>query len=278
MNFLLEESTTEQVPVRLNDIVKQLLFWKEPIDLRQKDLFFILIVVLMLENGFSPVTQTSSGQLEYNSQALKEQLFDQKTDTYRDTFILSGLHDIVVDIIMSPLGSATIVNAIVNNKNSEIYSVCLPVSRYVVSPQASTIPMMFRDLKHLSNIFRNKIVAPVKSSILSYCGYPSASLLGIPEDTFFSIMMLLDTTDILNVLKTCKRIKAIIDSPCFWHSLFKRDFGSIEHSEDINWKQQYKEKYEDQQSKKPSSAGTMHDFMDVSDMVSYIDNPLWEII
>ncbi|XP_038215981.1 uncharacterized protein LOC119835304 [Zerene cesonia] len=281
MNFPLEDSTTEDVPNLLKAIIEQLLSKKVEKDLMQKDVFFVLILTLMLENGFMPVKYEASS-LDSSSDLDVNKLSQLKKESgiYKETFLLMGFHDVTVDVIMSPVGSTVIVNAIINDISSELYSVCLPLSRYVVSTQASTIPMMFRDLKHLSCLFKSKIVCPVKNSILNFCGYPSASLVGIPDDIFFSLMMFLNVQDILNVSKTCKRLNVLLENDSLWHALCKRDFKNFTESDPCDWRKIYVEAYKAEQEKKvPRFAGTIHDFMDISDMVSYIDNPLWgEII
>ncbi|CAK1552110.1 unnamed protein product [Leptosia nina] len=243
MNIPLEVSTTEEVPAILNTLIKTLLVNNSQTDLMQKDIFFLLILVLMLENGFMPMKNSSESfdvkHIDVNIITHKQ----RECGFYKETFVLSGLYDITVDIIMSPIGSAVILNAVINDDSSEIYSICLPVSRFVVSPKASTIPMMFRDLNHLSNSYKNQIVAPVKSRILSYCGYPSASLVGVPEDIFINLMMFLSVNDIINVSKTCRRLKAIIEDNSLWHSLCKRDFKNIVQSDETDWRNYYKESF-----------------------------------
>ncbi|CAF4773362.1 unnamed protein product [Pieris macdunnoughi] len=274
MNFPLEESTTEIIPAILNNVIKQL--QSDGIELMQNDIFIVLIHVLMLENGFV-TTNNVTDFIEHAKHITKIIQSQRKTGFYKEKFLLCGLDDMTVDIIMSPIGSAVFVNAAINNDNQEMYSVCLPTSRYVVAPKASTIPMIFRDLKHLSTAYKNKIVSPVKSRILSYCGYPSASLVGLPDDIFFSLIMLLSIEDIINVSKTCKRLNVILDNETLWHALYKRDFQVIVENDRTDWKMIYKETYVAELEKKnlPHLTGTIHDFMDISDMISYIDNPLW---
>ncbi|XP_045519762.1 F-box only protein 7-like [Pieris brassicae] len=277
MNFPLEESTTEKIPTNLNNVIKQL--HSDGNDLMQNDIFIVLILFLMLENGFV-TTNNVTDYIDHAKHITKIIQSQRKTGFYKETFLLCGLDDMTVDIIMSPIGSAIIVNTAINNDNQEMYSVCLPTSRYVVAPKASTIPMIFRDLKHLSTAFKNQIVSPVKCTILSYCGYPSASLVGLPDDIFFSLIMLLSIEDILNVSKTCRRLKVILDDETLWHALYKRDFQVVVQNDRTDWKMVYKETYLAELEKKnlPQLTGTIHDYMDISDMISYIDNPLWNIL
>lgn len=281
MNLPLEESTTQRVPKILEDILTNLFSELDSTESKQKEIFFILIIVIMMENKFMPQLSNIEN-LQSEKFINKEQLNNWKKsmDVYEVTFIMSRYNDIPLKLIMCPLGATVIVTVLLKEINSEVYSVCLPLSRYVVSPQASTIPMIFRDLKHFCHNFKNKIIAPVTSRILNYLGYPSASLLGIPEEILFNILLSLSSIDIINVSKTCRSLKIILDSNNLWHHLYLRDFNNP--SEDKNdWKSAYKQAYIEQRENQLRGScltGALHDFMDISDYVSYIDNPLWDDI
>ncbi|XP_053625328.1 uncharacterized protein LOC128683581 [Plodia interpunctella] len=281
MNCSIEESTTEKLPYLLEEILKRILCHTQSAEPRQKDILFILILVLMIENGFLPINEESqlieplSIDLEHLSK------WKDPSGIVQVKFVMFGFQTGQIKLIMSPLGSTVLINVVINAMNSETYSVCLPVSRYVVSPQASTIPMIFRDLRHLANTFKNKITTPVKSCILTYHGYLSASLIGLPEEVFFKILLHLSIFDIINVSKTCSRLNYLISNERLWHDLYKRDFDST-NSVAESWKSKYKEAFIAQQEETlrqtRRGAGAMHDYMDYSDYISYIDNPMWNII
>ncbi|XP_013186553.2 F-box only protein 7-like [Amyelois transitella] len=282
MNFNLEDSTTNKLPYLLEEILKNILSDTRSANAIQKEILLILIIILMIENGFLPINEESQ-IIEPLESIDMEQMAKWKTHSgiYEVKFIMAGFQSGHVKLIMSPLGSTVLINVLLHEINSETYSVCLPVSRYVVSPQASTIPMIFRDLKHLSISFKNKITTPIKSSILTYHGYPSASLIGLPEELFFKIVIELTIFDIINISKTCSRLNYLICNERLWHDLYKRDFNSnISAAE--NWRSKYKEAFTAREDEKlrqtRRGTGTMHDYMDYSDYVSYIDNPMWHII
>lgn len=284
MDVLLEESTTEKIPILLEDICKELISQDKSSDALQKDLFFVLIVVIMRENGFLPksqdVIETNSANCINTEQLLK---WKQSGGSYEVLYLMKGFDNLPIKLIMSPLGSTFIVNTFIDRQidvKSDVYAVCIPTSRYVVSPHASTIPMIFRDLKHLCYTFKNKIIAPVKSIILNYNGYSSASFIGLPEEILFYILMYLPISDIISIEKLCRRMKVLLDNDNIWHHLFLRDFKNVTVSGVADWKAQYKETYISKTRSIPSrlTSGTLHDLMDVSDYVSYIDNPLWDVI
>ncbi|XP_059054296.1 uncharacterized protein LOC131848446 [Achroia grisella] len=232
MNFALEECTTEKIPLVLENIIKTLIGRSQPNDLSQKDLFFILIITLMVENGFMPITD------EFKCMDIKSYL--EMFSGQEAKFVLMGFQNIPVKLIMSPLGAMVLLNVVINELKIDTYSICLPVSRYIVSVQASSIPMMFRDLKHLTFNFKNKIIVPVKSKIISHSGYPSASLIGLPQEVYYKILLYLPLNDIINVSKTCGRLHMLGTNESLWHDMIKRDFNELQ-SDRQDWRALYKD-------------------------------------
>lgn len=276
MNFSLEDSTTDIVPPKLEEIARDVVENAKCCESVQKDLLFVLIIVLMMENGFYPIT--NEGELVYVDSKCLENW--KNSSILNARFTLIGFNEVPLNLIISPLGSTALINVVINDLNSETYTVCIPVSRYVVSPHASTIPMIFRDLKHLSNIFKNKISAPVRSRILSLYGHPSASIIGLPEEVYYRFTQLLPVHDVVKMSQTCRRLKCLNDDQSMWRDLYRRDFNdelSTEHPENSDWKTFYKDTYvAKQDANLRRTAGTLHDFMDYSDLVAHIDNPLWD--
>lgn len=276
MNFSLEDSTTDIVPPKLEEIARDVVKNAKCCESIQKDLLFVLIIVLMMENGFHPIT--NEGDPVYVDSKCLENW--KSSSILNAKFTLFGFNEIPLNLIISPLGPTALINVVIDDLNFETYTVCVPVSRYVVSPHASTIPMIFRDLKHLSNSFKNNISAPVKSRILNLYGYPSASIIGLPEEVYYKFTQLLPVKDVVTMSQTCRRLKCLNDNQSLWRDLYRRDFKEelpSEQSENSDWKAFYKETYV---AKRDASlrrtAGTLHDFMDYSDLVAHIDNPLWD--
>ncbi|XP_035436864.2 uncharacterized protein LOC118267154 [Spodoptera frugiperda] len=283
MEITLEESNTENIAPLLHEFVKRILKESKTYDSIQKDFLFVMIIVLMIENGFLLVSEDNEVMDPMASFSVVQlSKWKSPSGIYEATFIMSGFKNITLKLIMSPLGATVLVNLVINELNYDTYSICIPISRYVVSPQATSIPMIFRDLKHFSTTFKNKTVSAVKSRILSHHGYASASLMGLPEEVLLNIMINLPVIDIINVCKANTRLKVLLESDSLWYSLCKRDFRTDLPTDGRSWKELYKQNYITEQDKKLRSrnrgAGSMHDYMDYSDYVSYIDNPLWNVI
>ncbi|XP_046964788.1 uncharacterized protein LOC124533498 [Vanessa cardui] len=281
MNFRLEDSTCQKIPPKFEEIIKGIITKTQPPELTQKDIFLALIIYMFVENGFVPIVQDTIKSDSVDVLDVKQlSTLTLNTGACEITFILTGFNDIPVKLLMCPLASTVLVNVFISDVNSEVYSICLPINTFVASPEAATIPMIFRDLRQLTYIFKNKIVAPVKSSILCYCGYSSASLFGLPEEVLLNILLTLPINDIINVAKTCKRLSVLLENSRLWHKLFLRDFTEVV-SDSNDWKKLYKDTYIAQKEERRRSCrltGTLHDLMDFSDFVSYIDNPLWDVI
>lgn len=287
MNFKIEDSTKEKVPSKFEEIIKNITRKRSTHSLEsiRKDLFLALVVYIMTENGFVPVFQkTVENCSENNIDTDKISGLTLDTEKCEIDFILVGFDDITVKLILCPLGMTVLVNIFISDVNSDVYSVCFSINQYVVSPEAFIVPMIFRNLKHFSNIFKNKIITPVKSSIHNFYGYSSASLLGLPEELLFNIFLRLPINDIINVSQTCKKLALLLKNRSFWHKLLLRDFKNELVGDKDDLKKIYKDAYiAEQESRQRSSqlhcrTGTLHDLMDLSDFVSYIDNPLWDVI
>ncbi|XP_013146220.1 PREDICTED: F-box only protein 7-like [Papilio polytes] len=254
MSLKLEDSTLENISSLLDILSREVLSQNKGSEPVQNDLFYVLIIVLMLENGFLPVINDSEVKESVNSYDVQH-LIPKKLETglYEAKFVMFGCSDLPLKLIISPMGALMLINLVINDMNGETYSVCLPISRYVVSPRASSIPMIFRDLKHLSVTFKNKVLSAVKSKILSNYGYPSASLVGLPDEIIlFNILPYLPARDVLNISETCKRLKAVASNDGLWREMYKRDYKD-NTTVVTSWKTLYKEKYLLQDKTKNSS-------------------------
>ncbi|XP_045768142.1 F-box only protein 7 [Maniola jurtina] len=284
MNLALAESTQEKVPSLLEDILKRIRTDEKSTNLEQADIFLVLLIVLLWENGFFLMVDS-----KIESQCL--QLIDNKylskwkisTGVYELTFVLGGFSGTSIKLVVCPLGTSNLITAVITHSdiNPETYSVCIPMSRYIVDMEASTVPMMFHDLKHLSDTFKTRIINPLKSTLLNYYGYPSPSLVGLPEELIFTILLYLPVPDIISIARTCTKLSLLLNNECFWHKLFLRDFSNTVLKDCQDWKTLYRRMYTMHQEslhKARRLGGTLHDLMDVADYTSYIDNPMWDDI
>lgn len=278
MNLTVEESTTESISPILYHVLAKITPQSNSSDNLQKDIMFITIIVLMIENDFVLLSDNLETAVPVEAIELN-QLLKRKSNSglFEASFSLLEFKSVTLKLIMSPLGAMAVVNAVIKELDNDTYTVCLPISRYVVSPQATSIPLIFRDLRHLSIIFKNKIITPVKSKILNHFGYAGASLIGLPVELIFKIMLYLPIGDILDVSRTCKRLNNVLDNDVLWHNLCTRDFNKFsEFTHKNKWKTEYKTLYKTLIKKKDfRTARAMHDQLDQTD---YVSNSIWNVL
>ncbi|XP_041977285.1 uncharacterized protein LOC121731749 [Aricia agestis] len=281
MNLLLEDSSPEKVPILLEDLITTLAE-SDRIELKQEDIFFLLIVILMVENDFVPVLNNGVEWEQHNSIDKEQLCYWKRTGSYEVTFLMSSFKDIPLKLILCPLGTTMSINLLINYDSTDVYSVMLPHIKYVVAPKAPTIPMIFNDLRDLCYKYKDKIIVPVKSRILSYYGFPSASLLGLPAEVFIYLLLYLPLKDILNLSETCKRIRYIIETDNFWHKLYIRDFDTSSEKDDSSWKTLYIAKYQEEQDKKLKACrltGGLNSMLPISRFGAHLDHPyLWALL
>lgn len=280
MGISLEESTTDSISPVLEKIVESVTPENKVPDSIQKDYLLSLLIVSMIENGFSPVDKDC--EILHINSINAQQLIRWKTQTgvYEVPLIMTGFKNTPITLIMSPLGAMALVNVVIKDFEAETYSVCLPMSKYVAAPQATTIPMIFRDLKHFSICLKNKVISAVKSRILDHYGYASASLVGLPDELLFKIMLYLPVADIIRVSKTCMRLRELFESDRIWHDILKRDFmpaRDLPSTGLYDWRKLYKSSYSVQREKDLAmrkANNFMNEYMDLTDFPD-IDLRMW---
>lgn len=205
----IEDYSNAEVSPVIANVVEKLLSQKDPWDILQKDVFFILIIALMLENDYVLCIddeECHASQIYDNLQKWK-----YPGGFLNITFFLNGFKEVMCQIIVAPIGSVVLVNVILPQFNTETYSTCIELNKYV-HPQRLPYPKLFHNLKLISIIFKDHIATPVKSRILSHYGYSSASLIGLPEDVFPYILSKLSYIDLCNLSEMCWRLRNIIQA------------------------------------------------------------------
>ncbi|XP_072944030.1 F-box only protein 7-like [Epargyreus clarus] len=202
----------------------------------KNDVLFTALVVMMIENGFRP--KLADGELLEGVSFIDYRCFVNwklSSGTYEAEFML-GCCEISTKLMMIPLATTVMVNAVIKGIELETYSVCLPINQFIIVRMCEPrVAKLFRNLQLLSDTFKNKIVSPVKSKLLTICGYPGASLMGLPEDVFLKLMLYLPISDILSMRETCRMSKQMLDDNNFWHKLFIRDKKLFKEVEDNQW-------------------------------------------
>lgn len=251
----------------------------KPEDLR-RDMLVALLYIIMKENGFLLLKGIGKKPIDIADYILAHRENDEYA--HESVFVLKKFNDTPMKMIVCPLNDTILINVTIPEMYKETYSLCLKLSRYVVTSQLG-IPSDLTNLHELFVLFKDKIVTPIKSSILNYHSRPSGNLSGLPEDVLSHIILWLPIKDVLNLSESCKRICDIVNTDSLWYLLYRRDFPDKHKSEGGDWREIYKGLYKLKQEAKfqPArnvSVGSFQEFAELPDFMRHVSDSRWEVI
>ncbi|KAL5293448.1 hypothetical protein ACFFRR_011895 [Megaselia abdita] len=92
-------------------------------------------------------------------------------------------------------------------------SVCLPLSRYILSTTKKEFTYRLRNLKELSNLLKDEIFVPLRNTLIADCSSGSLvfpGLQGLPFDILVYILSFMKSKkDLQNLSKTCKVLRDV---------------------------------------------------------------------
>jgi hypothetical protein len=261
---LIEESSSRRIPHNLEALVKSLEGSQDVSPTNRNDLIAVLLYVLMMETGYSPINvgSTSVCSSDHGFSIHKLNRFRSmpanwkniKQNSYGMTFILGRFTEHPCRLLIIPTDDEIIVNLLISNLTQERngYSLAIQPSKYVINPTSTCIPTKFRNLKDLSLKFKNSLSHPARSVILTKEGILNASLLGVPDEVKIKIFRYLKVSDLLKVSLVCSHLYSVAEEQGLWRYFLVRDFR-CEDVEDlvkqpginsiIIWKEEYKKSY-----------------------------------
>lgn len=255
-----EESSEKRIPHNLETVVKSLEGSEESSSsTNENDLVAVLLYVLMIETGYSPVNVegTSLCSYDHGFSIHKLNLFSSMPanwknihkNSYEISFVLGRFTQYPCRMLLIPLDDVLIINLIVSNLAQERnrYTLGIQPSKYVVNPTSSCIPAKFSNLKDLSLKFKNNVSHPARSVILTKEGILNASLLGVPDEVKIKVFKYLRVSHFLKVTMVCRDFYCMSEDPALWKYFFVRDFICKEVADivnqpgesTINWKEEY---------------------------------------
>ncbi|KAM3959272.1 F-box only protein 7 [Aphomia sociella] len=226
-------------------------------DCLRQDLLFALLLIIMKENDFVQLKGIGKKSISVKDYFMSRKQKD--FEMYESVFILNGFQDTPLKIIACPLNDTILINATIPELYKETYSICFNLSKYVVYSELG-IPANFSNLDELYVTFKDRILSPIKSSILNFYRFPSANLSRLPEDVLRQIILKLSVKDIVALSKSCKRIHAIVNNERLWSELFKRDFQDKYETGGTEWHVTYKEQYKLNQEANIRQASNLRSF------------------
>ncbi|XP_028161924.1 uncharacterized protein LOC114353932 [Ostrinia furnacalis] len=246
-------------------------------DYLKRDLFFALLLIAMKENDFLLLKNVDSGSINIIDYMVTKK---SKNVIHEGSFVLNGFQDMPLKIIACPINDTILIIATIPELYKHAYSLCVKLNKFIhISPLG--IPSHFTNLNELFIDFKDKIVNPVKGTILNYHKFPSANLFGLPDDIVHQILLSLAVRDVLNISECCKRLHRIVKEDSLWFRIYGRDFPNKHKSEERCWREAYVEEYLLKQEEKftlRSDAETEFQDFAMPNYTRHVPESRWEVI
>ncbi|XP_023219200.1 uncharacterized protein LOC111621336 [Centruroides sculpturatus] len=139
------------------------------------------------------------------------------------------------------------VNQECNTSNGQ-YNMHIQLEDYIILTPDSRTPK-YKNLPELSYCFKNEVGYPLLiesqeiSKIRPIWGFSS-----LPTDIKLHIMSFLDAPSLLKMSSVNVELNELADLPNFWKSLLRQDFPFVNLSDVENYKQKYKEEFENKKA------------------------------
>lgn len=245
-------------------------------DCLKRDLFLALLLLVMKENDFVLLKGIDGGSI-----TIADYIISKRSRKGEAAFILNGFQHMPLKLITCPLNDTILIIVTVPELCKATYSLCVKLSRYI-NTSTLGIPSDFTNLKELLTDFKDKIVNPVKGTILNYHKFPSANLFGLPDDIIHQILLSLPIGDALNLSGSCKRLHRIVKEDSLWFRFYNRDFADQHKSEGECWRSVYIDAYTLKQQEKLELRGAVEssfeEFPDLPNYTRHVSETRWEVI
>ncbi|XP_004927097.2 uncharacterized protein LOC101743455 [Bombyx mori] len=202
----------------------------------KRELIFALLLTVMEEDEFVLLKDTGETADKY------EYLLNKKPATYEATLMLRNYRNLPLKLIGCDLNDIFLIVATIPRLYEKSYSVCFNINEHIKTGKYGLIND-FENLDAMFLNFKEKIVIPMKSTILNYHSFPSGNLTGLPDDVFHQIILLLPVKDVLNLSESCKRIHGLVKEDRIWARLYTRDFPDKNKCDAEDWRDAYKDVY-----------------------------------
>lgn len=275
LNIMNKENEIPQFQQTVDSLIQALI---KP-DYLKRDLFFALLLIVMKENDFQLLKSVHGGPINIIDYMISKKA---KNVTHEAALVLNGFQDMPLKIIACPLNDTVLIIATIPELYNQTYSLCVKLNKYVHISSLG-IPSHFTNVNELFTDFKDKIVNPVKGTILNYHKFPSANLFGLPDDIIHQILLSLTVGDVLNLSASCKRLHRIVKEDSLWFRLYSRDFPNKHKSEEKCWRDVYVEEYLLKQEEKfklggDVGLGSVREFAELPNYTSHVPDSRWEVI
>eukprot|EP00126_Sphaerothecum_destruens_P011721 Sdes_comp20950_c0_seq20m18627 len=229
----------------------------------------LVVYCLMLESGYSPVSETSPPCTVWKpTGGLYISRFTYSCADHRSGASSSSgeppLCDFQVTLKCVALGVHLVITAGIcrldslqkmrdESSRQPVFSIKFLVTDFVNAdvPLSAEPQKLFSSLQRFSREFKDSISHKISTHIRQFCRvYDSSTLLGLFPELKIQIVSLLDVVDICHVAQTCKDLQSVAYHPSLWKLLYKSRFQTFPHDPHANWRSIFIQRFLDQQRAK----------------------------
>ncbi|XP_013781997.1 F-box only protein 7-like isoform X1 [Limulus polyphemus] len=201
----------------------------------------------MLETGFQPRDTKSSEELP-NSW--------RKAGSYCVTYSHPTCPEVTCTLTCVPIGSFLISYLFTEKSLDSPIQLKMKVQKYIEedfknSDSSKDIDKVYKNLTHLSKIFKDSVAYKILASLQSAMGIcPTFGFPCLPYDIKVLILMYLPVRDIIRMSATNKEFHIITQDILLWRYLFFRDFPTEAQKyekKSPDWKNLYQKEYKRKQ-------------------------------
>lgn len=245
--MLIEESSCEEIPKDLEELVMPVLLRSSKCAVSEHDLIVCVLCALMKECDLQLHVPDTESKIGENLNTVISNLWkNNSTKHYNISFVLGHFIKNKCRFIGIPIKDTLIVNVVISGIPNQCYSICICCNDYVTVEKINNncVASIFTNLKHLSHKFKNSVAHPVRSAILNEEGILNASLLGLSYELQLKILNYLNVKEIGYMAQTCSYFNYLSKDQRLWkqiayNTLTRREIelaeGGLADGR-INWK------------------------------------------
>lgn len=194
----------------------------------------------MLDRKLASLQEGSN--FEADSAVLPSSWTDSSSVVYKYKFQPVGYEGCCCQLVARVTPDLMLVN-LISQKTNFAFSKCYPIKKYVPLPNASSTLSKFRHLKLLQISMWNDIIMPARSYELVAAGFANGSLVGLPDEIIYRIMMFLGGISTAYLSLVSRRFRRISQCAALWRIFVSRDcnncFQTLQNRVDIDWFEKY---------------------------------------
>ncbi|XP_077299401.1 uncharacterized protein LOC143920387 [Arctopsyche grandis] len=202
-------------------------------------LFAAMLYAIMLDAKLGTFQEGSNFEAD---EILPPGWTNSSTVIYKCKFQPVGYAGCCCQLVATVSSKLMLVNLISQSTNFA-FSKCYPINRYVPSPRRSSILSKFDHIKELRFNIWNDIIMPARSYELLAVGFTNGSLIGLPDEIIYRIMMLLGGISTAYLSLVSRRFRRISQCSALWRVFVARDcnncYQTLQNKVDIDWFEKY---------------------------------------